>query len=525
MIPTCTGNERLIELSDDDRAELREIKQEQIRLLATKQKLILDNGLKYYDPHPKQDAFHRAGRFKRRAVFAGNRFGKSDCGAAEDSAQAVGARLWIPEGDPARYEGIPRRPQKILIVTTDWGKVDEIFTNERGADTGKLWKFLPRGFVVSKKRNHGSGAIETMECENGSLIQFDTVESFKKNPQGAESSNWDVIHIDEPCPEAMYSAHARGMVDRGGQAYFTLTPLKEPWIYDRFFGEDNIREAIELGRPRLYKNDNWSITGSIWDNPYLSEANIIRYLTEDCPEEERECREKGIPLQFAGLIYKEFESAVHTYRDVPIGWDDFDSPPKGWPVYLQLDPHSQTPCAGLLATVSPESRKFVYDEVWMRGIASAVVADMLRKIGGRQLINPQCDPSAFNEDALSGTCWADDFGALGLWFDRAPKQLDRGIKAVQAALLSRFIDGTPEWVFSPLLKRFVYEIKRWHWDKENKPKDKDDHTLECLYRMVLSKPEWVEPAGYYKQVDDLAIVNGLDSDERWERRELNTSNY
>lgn len=515
-----------IELSDEDRKELRAIKQEQIKLLAHKQRLILENGLKYYEPHPKQDAFHRAGRFKRRAVFAGNRFGKSDCGASEDSAQAVGERLWYPESDPARYAGIPRRPQKILVITTDWGKVDEIFTNERGADTGKLWKLLPRGFVKSKKRNHGSGAIETMECINGSLIQFDTVESFKKNPQGAESSKWDVIHVDEPCPEKMFSAHARGLMDTDGQAYFTLTPLKEPWIYDKFFGDNDAGEIIKLGAPRLYKNDFWSITGSIWDNPYLSEAAIIRYLEEDCPEEERECREKGIPLQFAGLIYKEFEPAVHFYRNLPDGWEDFDCPPPHWPVYLQLDPHPQTPTAGLLTTVGPSTRKYVYNEIWLKGIAATIVQDILKKTGKNHMVNPQCDPSAFNVDELTGSCWATDFGDLGIWFSKAPKQLDRGIKAVQAALQARFTDGTPEWMFSPLLKRFIYEIKRWHWDKDNKPKDKDDHTLECLYRTVLNHPQWIDFSNETdKPVEDLAIVEGLTDDERWEVRDLNTSNY
>lgn len=509
----------VLELSLDQLKELRAIKQEKIRVLTEKQEAVRKYGLKYYDPHPKQDAFHRAGRFKRRAVFAGNRFGKSDCGAAEDCAQALGHRPWIKEGDEARTAGIPQRPQKILIITTDWGKVDEIFTNQRGADTGKLWRFLPRGFIISSKRNHGSGAIETMECANGSLIQFDTVQSYKKDPQGAESSQWDVLHVDEPCPEKMYSAHARGLMDRDGQSYFTLTPLREPWIYDRFFGDCDVRGKIERGAAFLYKNDFWSVTGSIWDNPYLSERAIIRYLEEECPEEERECRENGIPLQFAGLIYKEFESATHIMRTLPEGWTDYDQPPDLWPVYLQLDPHPQTPCAGLLTTVGPSSRKYTYDEIWKKGVADSVVQEILEKAGKRQLVCPQCDPIAFNEDELTGSCWADDFGKSGIWFARASKELQRGIMAVKAMLRSRLPqDGSPEWMFSPYLRRFPYEIKRWHWDKDNKPVDKDDHTLECLYRCVLSNPQYIERSDELEKLtDDVPIVSGLEEDERWTR--------
>lgn len=511
----------MTQLAEHEVSDLLSVKQQEIQLLKAKQELIRNYGLKYYQPHAKQDAFHRAGRFKRRAVFAGNRFGKSDCGAAEDASQALGHRPWMAESDPCRTEGIPQRPQKILVITTDWGKVDEIFTNERGSDLGKLWKFLPRGCVKSKKRNHGSGAIETIELENGSLIQFDTVESFKKNPQSAESSHWDVIHVDEPCPEKMFSAHARGLMDRDGQAYFTLTPLREPWIYDIFFGDSDARSIVERGGANLRGEDYWSVTGTIWDNPYLSEESIFRYLNELSDPEERECRERGIPLQFAGLIYKEFESSVHIMRNLPTGWEDFNRPPTVWPVYLQVDPHPQTPTAALLTTVGPDGRRYTFEEVWHKGVAETIIADIMEKVGKRSLINPQCDPLAFNEDKISGTCWADDFGLNGIWFSRAPKDLQRGIMATKSVLRSRFVDGSPAWMFSPHLKRFLWEIKRWSWNKDNRPVDKDDHTLECLYRTVLSDPSYIEQTSSDDSLitQDLPIVSGLETSERWASRE------
>jgi len=307
-------------------------------------------------------------------------------------------------------------------------------------------------------------------------------------------------------------------MDRDGQSYFTLTPLREPWIYDMFFGDEDARMLVEKGAAHLYKNDYWSVTGSIWDNPYLTDVSIMRYLNELSDEDERECREKGIPLQFAGLIYKEFEVAVHVLRSLPDGWEDFDKPPGHWPVYLQLDPHPQTPCAALLTTVGPSGRKYTFNELWTKGVAESVVKDILDLVGFRNLVNPQCDPSAFNSDELSGTCWADDFGKYGLWFSKAPKELSRGIMAVKAALKDRLTDGTPSWMFSPYLRRFLWEIKRWNWNKENKPTDKNDHTMECLYRTVLSNPVYVEREANEKSVEDLAIVSGLDDGERWQKR-------
>jgi hypothetical protein len=475
---------------DGQDPELVALKLRELDLRRQRARLVKENGLAFYRPHRKQDLFHAAGGYKRRAVFAGNRFGKSDCGASEDVAQAVGERLWYPKGDIRRTVGIPNRPQKILIITTDWGKVDEIFTSERGAQQGKLWRLFPSGFVKSKKRNH-SGAIETIECVNGSLLQFDTVESYKKNPQGAESSDWDVIHVDEPCPQPMYNAHARGLMDRDGSAYFTLTPLKEPWIYDYFYG-DEVDAQTNFGKAdaSIQGADRWSITGSIWDNPYLTEDAINRYL-ETLDDEERACRESGIPLQFAGLIYKEFGND-HLYRQLPLNWTDYNKPPRDYSIYYHIDPHPQTPVAVLFTAVAPSGRKYLFEELFIRGLVKDITDRIKEITHDRFVVRARVDPIAFNEDELTGKCWANDFELHNVFLTRAVKSLERGIPAARAALKSRMPDGSPEWLVSPKLSRFIYEIKRYHWDKDNKPVDKDDHMMENFYRTVLDEPVYIE---------------------------------
>jgi hypothetical protein len=146
-------------------------------------------------------------------------------GAAEDCAWLLHERPWYPPNHLARTGGIPQHPVKGLVITIDWDMVDAIWTSERGTE-GKIWKFLPPELIKSKKRNH-SGAIDTVECTNGSLLKFDTVKSYMANPMGSESFDWDFIHVDEPSPEGMFKAQARGLVDRRGSAWFTLTPLRE----------------------------------------------------------------------------------------------------------------------------------------------------------------------------------------------------------------------------------------------------------------------------------------------------------
>ena len=124
-----------------------------LQLKRRKLEMVQANGSVFYRPHPKQDLFHRAGAKKYRMMRAGNRTGKSEAGASEDAAWLQGERPWYAEGDPARTVGIPQgRPVKLLLITTDWDKVDEVFTGQEG-EGGKLWKKLPRGSVKKTKRN------------------------------------------------------------------------------------------------------------------------------------------------------------------------------------------------------------------------------------------------------------------------------------------------------------------------------------------------------------------------------------
>jgi hypothetical protein len=45
------------------------------------------------------------------------------------------------------------------------------------------------------------------------------------------------------------------------------------------------------------------------------------------------------------------------------------------------------------------------------------------------------------------------------------------------------------------LSETLYEFDTYIWDakKENKPKDANDHMMECLYRLVISGLDYVDP--------------------------------
>lgn len=477
--------------------ELRALLARRKGLLGRKLQLIKDNGLSYYRPYVKQDNFHAAGSAKWRLWEAGNRGGKSTAGVAEDSAFLVGKREWYEKpfdvkdaagnivrhhagypGHPLATAGIPQgRSVKLLVITTDWDKVDEIFTSQRG-EMGKIWRYLPRGMVKTTRRNH-SGAIDQIELTNGSMVRFDTVKSWLANPQGSESSDWDAIHIDEPCPQKMWVAAKRGLLDRDGHAWFTLTPLDQPWIHSLFFPSRAQRENLSL------EGDKWAQRSSTDENPYLS-AEGLRSFKEGLTPQELACRIQGLPLSLTGLIYKEFDYDRHVLTKVPVGWTSYFNPPANWTIYAQVDIHLQLPQAVLFLAVGPHNVCVLYDEIWEPCLANELAQRINSRLAGRFCVWVGIDPMAYNPDIVSGRTVADDMQLNGVYLSKGSKDKQRGILAVRQML------NTPGKLYvNPKLERTVFEFENYVYDKENRPADKDDHMMENLYRLALTEPAFI----------------------------------
>jgi hypothetical protein len=475
--------------------ELLTIKRQQLRLKQAKIKALTQDGLPFYKPHPKQDRFHRSVA-SRRGVFTGNRFGKSTMGCAEDAAWLRGERVWYPVGDVARTSGIPIHTVKGLIIANDWDKVKEIWTG----DDGKLWKFLGKpgvSWVKHTSRNH-SGAVDLVIVKGKyglSTLRFDTVQSFKSNPLGSESSDWDFIHIDEPCPEGMFKAQARGCVDRGGFVWFTLTSIAEPWITDLFTPEG------------IYYAEGYKIEGAMDDNIYLTKKNMDDYCALLNPDE-LECRRYGIPLHKAGLVYKEFQWDKHVLETLPKGWRSWMEPPKDWSYYYYIDPHPRVPNMVLFVAVDPFGMLYYFYDLFKMGKRREMTDDMHSVLDGRHVIHGRCDPIAFIEDKETGRTWADDFADHGFPVSKAVKDPLHGIARTQEAL-----GANPSAIrFTPACRRSLWEIQRWSWDQEtNKPVDKDDHAMECLYRSTLDGPCFVDKTAWPRHIEDI-IIDG----PRWQ---------
>lgn len=485
------------------------------------------NGILYYKPHSKQVAFHKAARFKRRYVRTGNRWGKSTAGTAEDISWCRGLRAWLPEGDPNRTAGIPKRAVKGVLIVQDWEKADEIFTNQQdGALRGKFFKLLPsEWFAGVEKNNTGQICKILIHSIYGgiSTIFIDTVKSYMSNPQGHESSDWDFIHVDEPIPQGMWEAYARGLIDRGGSAWFLCTPITEMWINDYFFPAGQLRSAFDDGL-EIEKESKWVITGSTHDNENLSKEDIEMFK-QDIPKEHWDARINGKPRALAGTIYTQFDSNEHCYEGVPFGWRDHYTPPENYTIRVAIDPHPSTPHAVLFAATSPFGTTYFYREIFDACLTKLLARQILHCLKGRQPELILCDPIAFIEHPNDGRCMVDDFDLEGLTVQPADKDLSRGILNVQAKLEERDRHGRPVLMFSPALAETMHEFDRYVFDpKTGKPYAKaPDHMMENLYRLVNAGLHYVSPEQRSQSFKNLGLPKLSVTNAKTAMRELRSS--
>lgn len=477
------------------------IQHEKLVALRALDKLKDTNGILFYKPHVKQDEFHRQGKRKRRYVRTGNRFGKSTLGGAEDVAWARGAREWYPEGDPARYEGIPKRSTKGLIIVADWDKAHEIFTNPvKGVGQGKLFKFLARDSIVRTSRNN-AGVISEITVKSlwggESTILLDTVKSFASNPMGQESSDWDWIHVDEPCPKDMWVANSRGLIDRHGSAWFTCTPLNEPWINDMFVPRDQFR--LTTGESISKDENHYMIVGTSYDNLHNTAASLAMFEA-DLTDEQRDCRIKGIPLALSGLVYKEFHPSDSLYRGTPFGWQNPMTPPENYTIRLAIDPHPQVPHAVLFAATSPEGIVYFFAEIFRKFPSAKELCEAINDIVGPRYVQIfLCDPAAYVPSNIDQSVMADVLIENGVYVEKASKDLSRGIITAQAELCATVTSpagkSQRKLQFAEHLQETRWEFDHYTWNptRPNHPIDKNDHMMENLYRLVLEGLDYVTP--------------------------------
>lgn len=478
-------------------------------------------GINFYRPHWKQHRFHEMGSVTGRYCRFGNRTGKTVCGSAEDVAWLYGGRMWyrssfdVKDGEGAvRHhhegrkdhslvtEGIPRHSVKGLLVVSSWKKAKEIFTNRTTdwSTCGELFQLLPKSSVIDTHSTQGNLDmiyVQRPEEFGGgvSTLEINTVESYKHSNLSAESSDYDFVHYDEPPPHDMFIANKRGLTDRNGKFWINATPVSELWVNDEFCPPHatNVKVAPEGVHFRKSEKggERFIITASIFDNPYISQEGRDEFESS-LTEEEKLCRLYGLPLNLAGLIYKEFIYDDHVLSTVPRGWNDYHLPPLDYTVRVAWDVHDAIPQAILLIATAPTGESFIYDEMFFSRTISENAELLREKVKDRFVADYLIDPRAVIESPVTSTSILDELMNWDFYFDMGSKDMNLGISKTREKLKERRSDGKPTLYVAPTCVRFIFEIMRYAYNpKTMRPVDKDDHLVEDLRRLVLTGLDYV----------------------------------
>lgn len=468
---------------------------------------------------------------KRRLMENGNKCGKTRAGIAEDIAHSIGCRPWLKDTDPDYKIDIQLPNSGLIGCETIAHSVAEKIEPE-------LRRLIPKHLnPIFKPGPQGTlmRVIIPVDLDGKKLGSVIHLRSYDQLPDDFEGLDYHWIHWDEPPPEKILNAAERGKIVTNAPSWFTMTPLKEPYIYDKY----SLHAANQGG-------DDEEIAvfrGSIWDNcrdycrpcdliikeneytrevrrcpkcnqimGFIPRAGILEYLKTIDPDE-RKAREEGMWAHLSGLVYKELDREKHIVEDFPI--------PKHWTKIEIVDPHDARPTRWLFGAIAPEEVQ-IYEKVknriyfWGYLLADGNVDLIARKVKSFRELHGYTEPKMVILDAKFGTksiktrqdetTWEDELGKAGINRIRLshsnPGDLPLGHKVVKEYLKDHYSTslgkGLPGMVFfkegcsgsrSPINDMFNYQWK----EGTEKPQEEYKDFCDCVRYAALEQPSYVEP--------------------------------
>ena len=281
--------------------KLRKIKAIETELAFRKERDLLSKYNTGEKIHHKQLAFHRCPK-RNRWVFGGNRSGKTECGAVESVYFARGVH--------------PYRENRKDVCGWVVSLSQQV---QRDVAQKKILRYLRRDWIEEivmlsgRKDSPESGVIDFIRVKN--VFGGVSVIGFKSCDQGREKfqgTSLDFVWFDEEPPEDIYIECRMRVLDKKGDIFATMTPLKGlTFVYNEIFL--NRKNDPEV----WYEFIDWS------DNPYL-DAEEVQMLEGCLDEKALQSRKYGKFGASDGLVYPEFDENVHVIPpfDLPKEWQD-----------------------------------------------------------------------------------------------------------------------------------------------------------------------------------------------------------
>ncbi len=412
--------------------------------------------------HKKQIAFHKCKK-RNRWVFGGNRSGKTECGAVE--------AIWMARGIH------PYRQNKKDVFGWVVSLSQQV---QRDVAQKKILYYLPKSWIEEiimlsgRKDSPSGGIVDQIKIKNVfggiSTIGFKSCDQGREKFQG---SSLDFVWFDEEPPRDVYEECVMRVMDKRGDIFGTMTPLKGlTFIYNEIVLNTG-------GNPEVWHEFvNWA------DNPFLPKAEV-KLLESSLSQSALDSRKYGKFTVSCGLVYPEFDESVNVIEpfDVPKEWQDL----------ISIDPGLNNPLAAHWYCVDWDGNIYVVAEHYMAGkdidFHARSIKDISRRIGWHTDVKGRI--SALIDSAANQRTLAYSKSVAELFCERdilvntnVNKDVFSGICRVKSYLTG---DGPKLYVFSTCT-HMISEFRGYIWGEGDSPVKKNDHALDNLRYYIMNRP-------------------------------------
>ena len=418
--------------------------------------------------HKKQLAFHKCEK-RNRWVFGGNRSGKTECGAVECVYMARGIH--------------PYRENRTNVC----GWVVSLSAQvQRDVAQKKILRYLRKDWIeeivmLSGRRDSPEdGIIDFIRVKNA--LGGSSVIGFKSCDQGREKfqgTSLDFVWFDEEPPEDVYRECRMRVIDRRGDIFGTMTPLKGlTFVYNEIFLNRNADPEV------WYEFVEWS------DNPYLDEREI-KLLETSLDERTLQSRRYGkFATSTEGLVYPEFDENIHVIEPFPL--------PKDWQDMISIDPGLNNPLSAHWYAVDFDENVYVVHEHYEAGRDVDYHAEQIKRIC--RLLDWKTDSKgricALIDSAAKQRTLAGVKSVVELFYERGilvnpdvEKDLFSGIAKVKSYLNQK--NGLPNIYIFKTCPHLISELKGYYWGSGDTPRKVNDHSLDEMRYYLMTRPKKV----------------------------------
>lgn len=466
-------------------------RQELAKIALLKQRLEA-NPLWTYVPHEGdggktswgQLGFHRITSHMG-AFVAGNRAGKTHCGAADLLIQTLGEEWLPPWLRPFKRWDVPGGFQGRVVGVDLPNWLEKVMLP-------KLRKLIPAGALYKGEFGKAySDRHHKLQFADGSWWDFLTHDMDIDAYAGA---GLHMIWFDEEPPgekgrQQFEESEAR-TTDYDGEIRLTLTPLLGlSWVFHELtdqFGNPRDDDEVVVVRGEMDHNPHTSTTAK--------ERLLKRWQTDPLMAE---ARRKGQWVHFAGMIYDEYRDAPPVViPDRPIPRKDEEAKPSV-PIYCGIDAgiHEDHKAALVFAWVDEEDVMEVFYAQKFADLIVEQVAEIYHSTLQRLNFRPRwnvIDPSARNRNPQTGRSLQWAFEQQGIYTQLGQNSRMAGFNEVKTRLRTDRLRLHAE-ACAPLRDEFVkYRWKTARGRREDsapaEPIKINDDLLDALRYLAMSMP-------------------------------------